>query len=102
MTLAFYEATTKPYMMPGGGQLNVGEIAGLDPQNPANAAAIANGTVVSSGAPPAFTPLPTQRVKFVATTMVQNSPPLYDVGDVATFLAPISAALIAAGLAVSN
>jgi hypothetical protein len=101
MSTNFYEAT-KPYVMPGGGVLNTGEIASLDPTNAANAVAIANGTVVASSAPAAPTPPATQRVKFVATTMVNNSPPLYDAGDIATFLAPISAQLIAAGLAVSN
>ena len=101
MTLAFYEAT-KPYMMPNGGMMDTGEITSLDPVNPANAVAIASGVLVSSGAPSAPSAAATQRVKFVATTMVNGSPPLYDAGDVATFLAPISTQLIAAGLAVSN
>jgi hypothetical protein len=43
-----------------------------------------------------------ERVKFVANVMVGGSQPLYVIGDIATFLAPISAGLIAAGVAVSN
>jgi hypothetical protein len=34
--------------------------------------------------------------------MVNNSPPLFNAGEIATFPAAISAALIAQGLAVSN
>jgi hypothetical protein len=103
MSLSFFEAVKNSYLMPTGGLLNVGEIAGLDPSPTGpNAAAIASGTVAASGAPPAFVAQPTQRVKFTAATMVQNSPPLYAPGEIATFLAPISAALIAQGLAVAN
>jgi hypothetical protein len=101
MSTGFYEAT-KPYMMPNGGVLDTGEIASLDPANAANQTAISNGTVVSSGAPPAFVSPAMTRIKFVATTMVQGSPPLFNAGEIATFPAAISAQLIAAGLAVSN
>jgi hypothetical protein len=101
MTTAFFEAS-KPYVMPSGGVLDTGEIASLDPTNAANMVAIANGTVVASSAPPAYVAPSLTRVKFVATTMVANSPPLYNAGDVATFPAAVSAALIAQGLAVSN
>jgi hypothetical protein len=101
MSLSFYEAT-RPYMMPNGGVLGPGEIAGFDPTNPANAVAIANGTLVSSSAPVPPTPVSPVRVQFKATTMVGGVPPLYDVGDIAGFPPAVSAALIAAGLAVSN
>jgi hypothetical protein len=102
MSLSYYEASKQPYMMPNGGMLGTGEIAGLDPTNAANAAAIASGILVSSGAPSAPSAPAVQRVKFVATTMVDNSPPLYDAGDIAGFPAAVAAQLIAAGLAVSN
>jgi hypothetical protein len=101
MSTAFYEFT-KPYMAPGGGVMNTGEIASLDPANPANQSAISSGVAVASGAPAAYVAPSMTRVKFVATTMVANSPPLYNVGDIATFLAGVSAALIASGVAVSN
>jgi DhnA family fructose-bisphosphate aldolase class Ia len=101
MTTAFFEAS-KPYVMPNGGVLDTGEIASLDPTNAANMVAIANGIVVSSSAPSAPSAPAMTRIKFTATTMVANSPPLFDAGDVATFPSAISAQLIAAGLAVSN
>lgn len=102
MALSFFEAN-RPYVMPNGGVLNTGEIAGLDPTVPANASAIAAGILVASGAPPAFVPLPTTRVKIVATqVMVNGVPPLYGNGEIVTFPAAVSAQLIAAGLAVAN
>jgi hypothetical protein len=101
MALSFFEAS-KPYMMPGGGTLGTGEIAGLDPTNPANAVAIANGTLVASGAPGVVTPVAPVRVQFKTAMMVGGSPPLYDVGDIAGFPPAGSAALIAAGLAIAN
>jgi hypothetical protein len=101
MSTAFYEAT-KPYVMPNGGVLNTGEIASLDPANAVNQTAISNGTLVSSSAPVPPTPASPVRVKLVATAMVNNSPPLFNAGEIATFPAAVSAALIAAGLAVSN
>jgi hypothetical protein len=90
----------KPYMAPGGGVMNTGEIASIDPVTAATL--IANGTAVSSGAPPAYVPPSLTRVKFTETTMVANSPPLYNAGEIATFPAAVSAALIAQGLAVAN
>jgi hypothetical protein len=87
-------------MMPGGGMAGSGENIGFDPVTAANF--IASGVAVSGSAPGAPTPPATQRVKFVATTMVNNSPPLYDAGDIATFPAAVSAALVAQGLAVLN
>jgi hypothetical protein len=91
---------TKPTMMPGGGMAGTGENIGFDPVTAANF--IASGAAAAGSAPGVPSPPATQRVKFVATTMVNGSPPLYDAGDIATFLAATSAALIAAGLAVSN
>jgi hypothetical protein len=91
---------TKPYMMPGGGVAGSGENIGFDAVTAANF--IASGVAAAGSAPGAPTPPATTRVKFVSTTMVNGSPPLYDVGDIATFLAPISTQLIAQGLAVSN
>jgi hypothetical protein len=91
---------TKPTMMPSGGMADSGENIGFDPTTAANF--IANGTAVAGSAPGAPTPPATTRIKFVATTMVQNSPPLFNAGEIATFPAAISAQLIAAGLAVSN
>jgi len=91
---------TKPTMMPAGGMAGSGENIGFDPVTAANF--IANGTAVAGSAPGAPTPPATQRVKFVATTMVGGSPPIYDAGEIATFLAPVSAALIAQGLAITN
>jgi hypothetical protein len=103
MSTTFLEFS-RPIMMPGGGMAGSGENIGFD--SVAQAAfistALASGAAVGGSAPGAFVPLPTTRVEFIATTMVNNSPPLYDAGDIATFLAPISAQLIAAGLAVSN
>jgi hypothetical protein len=99
MSTVFVEFS-KPYMMPGGGMAGTGEIASLDPATAATL--IANGTAVSSSAPSAPTPPATTRVKFTETTMVANSPPLYNAGEIATFPAAVAAALIAAGLAVSN
>jgi hypothetical protein len=99
MSTVFVEFS-KPYMAPGGGVMNTGEIASIDPVTAATL--IANGTAVSSGAPPAYVPPSLTRVKFVATAMVANSPPLFNAGEVATFPSAISAALIAQGLAVSN
>jgi hypothetical protein len=104
MSTAFFEAT-KPYIMPGGGVLGTGEIAGLDPTNAANMAAIASGTLVSSGAPPAYVAPVMTRVQFTGKTgpvMVNNSPPLYQAAEIATFPAAVAAALIAQGLAVAN
>jgi hypothetical protein len=91
---------SKPTMMPGGGVANTGEIIGFDPVTAASL--IASGVAVSSSAPVPPTPVAPVRVKFTETTMVANSPPLYGVGEIATFPAAISAQLIAAGLAVSN
>jgi hypothetical protein len=99
MATTFVEFT-KPFMMPGGGMAGTGESIGFDPVTAANL--IANGTAVSSSAPGAPTPPATTRVKFTATTMVANSPPLYNAGEIATFPAAISAALVAQGLAVLN
>jgi hypothetical protein len=90
----------KPYMMPGGGMAGTGEIASLDPVTAATL--IANGTAVSSSAPSAPTPPALTRVKMTTTTMVANSPPLYNAGEIATFPAAISTALVAQGLAVLN
>jgi hypothetical protein len=90
-------------MMLTGGVAGSGENVGFDPTTAANF--IASGVAAAGSAPGAFTPLPTQRVKFTDATgsiMVGGVPPLYNPGEIATFLAPISAALIAAGLAVSN
>jgi hypothetical protein len=102
MSTTFLEFS-RPTMLPGGGMAGSGESIGFD--SVAQAAfistALASGAVVGS-APGAFVPLPTTRVLFVATTMAIGSPPLYDAGEIATFLAPISAQLIAQGLAVSN
>ncbi len=100
MTNTTFVEFTKPTMMPAGGMAGSGENIGFDPVTAASL--IASGVAVSGSAPGAFVPLPTQRVKFVATTMVNNEPPLYNAGDIAGFLAPISAQLIAAGLAVTN
>jgi hypothetical protein len=102
MTLAFYQAVRGNFMMPGGGQLGCGEIAGLDPSNPINAAAISAGIIVPSGAPPAYVAPSMTRIKFTETTMVNNEPPLYDAGEVAGLPSAIAAQLIAAGLAVAN
>ena len=65
---------TKPTMMPGGGVAGSGENIGFDAVTAANF--IASGVAVAGSAPGAPTPPATQRVKFVATTMVNNSPPL--------------------------
>jgi hypothetical protein len=94
---------TKPTMMPGGGVAATGENVGFDAVTAGNF--IAQGVAASGSAPGAFVPLPTQRVKFTGLTgsvMVNGVPPLFNPGEIATFLAPISAQLIAAGLAVSN
>jgi hypothetical protein len=91
---------TKPYMAPAGGMIGSGEIVGFDPLTAANL--IATGVAVSSSAPGVVTPISPVRVKFTATTMVGNSPPLYDVGEVASFPPAISAALVAQGVAVLN
>jgi hypothetical protein len=102
MSTVFVEFS-KPYMMPGGGMAGTGEIASLDPVTAATL--IANGTVVSSGAPPAYVPPTMTRVQFTGKTgpvMVSNSPPLYNAGEIATFPAAVAAALIASGVAVSN
>jgi hypothetical protein len=87
-------------MAPGGGVMGTGEIVGFDAATAASL--IASGVAVSSSAPGAPTPPSLTRIKFVATTMVAGSPPLFDVGEVATFPSAISAALVAAGLAVLN
>jgi hypothetical protein len=102
MSTVFVEAV-RNFMMPGGGQAGTGEIVSLDPATAASR--IASGDAVSSGAPGAFVPAPTTRVKMTGargSIMVNGSPPLYAPGDVATFLSPISAALIASGDAVAN
>jgi hypothetical protein len=99
MSTVFVEFS-KPYMMPGGGVAGTGEIASLDPATAATL--IASGIAVSSSAPVPPTPVSPVRVKMTATTMVGGSPPLYDVGEIASFPPAISAALIAQGLAVSN
>jgi len=99
MSTVFVEFT-KPFMAPGGGVMNTGEIASLDPVTAA--ILIANGTAVSSGAPPAYVPPSLTRIKFTATTMVGNSPPLFNAGEIASFPPAISAAFVAQGLAVLN
>jgi hypothetical protein len=91
---------TKPTMMPAGGVAGTGEQVAFDAVTAASL--IASGVAVAGSAPGAPTPPATQRVKFVSTTMVNGSPPLYDVGDIATFPAAVSAALIAQGLAIAN
>jgi hypothetical protein len=99
--MSTFVETAKPTMMLTGGVTNPPEIIGFDPVTAA--AQIASGAGASVGAwsgPPA-----TQRVKFTGVTgpvMVNGVPPLYNPGEIATFLAPVSAALIAAGLAISN
>jgi hypothetical protein len=87
-------------MMPGGGVAGSGENIGFDPTTAANF--IANGTAVAASAPGVPTPPATTRIKFVATTMVQGSPPLFNAGEIATFPAAIFAALVAQGLAILN
>jgi hypothetical protein len=57
---------------------------------------------VAGSAPGVPTPPATTRIKFTTTTMVGGSPPLFNAGEIATFPAPISAALVAQGLAVLN
>jgi hypothetical protein len=102
MSTVFVEFS-KPYIAPGGGVMNTGEIASLDPVTAATL--IANGTAVSSGAPPAYVAPVMTRVQFTGKTgpvMVNNSPPLFNAGEVATFPAAVAAALIAQGLAVLN
>jgi hypothetical protein len=91
-----YMELTKNYMMPTGGTVGPGEIVGADP------VAIASGAGVPSGPPAAYVPPAVQRVKLTETQIVNNSPPLYDAGEIATFPAAVSAALIAAGLAIAN
>ena len=73
----------RPTMMPGGGMAGSGENIGFDAVTAANF--IASGVAAAGSAPGAPTPPVLVRVKFVSTTMVNNSPPLYDAGDVATF-----------------
>jgi hypothetical protein len=99
MATTFVEFT-KPTMMPSGGMAGSGENIGFDAVTAATL--IANGTAVSSSAPGAYVPPATTRVKMTTTTMVGGSPPLFNAGEIATFPAAISAALIAQGLAVSN
>jgi hypothetical protein len=109
--MANYMEIQKPYQQPSGGELGPGEIVGADNN------AIAAGFAVSNGAtgPAAFVPAATTRIQFTSTTripsnppayqganLICNNPPIYNVGEIGTFLSPISAALIAAGLAVSN
>ena len=98
--MSTYVETAKPTMMATGGVTSPPEIIGFDPVTAA--AQIASGAGASVGSWSGPSAPATQRVKFTATTMVNNSPPLYNAGEIATFLAPISAQLIAAGLAVSN
>jgi hypothetical protein len=99
MSTVFVEAV-KPFTMPGGGVLNPGEIASLDPVTAASL--IASGIAVSSSAPSAPSAPAMTRVKFTETTFVNNSPPLFDASEVATFPSAVSAALIASGAAVAN
>jgi hypothetical protein len=99
MSTVFVEFS-KPYMMPGGGMAGTGEIASID--SVIAATLIASGIAVSSGAPPAYVAPSLTRVKMTTTTMVANSPPLYNAGEIGTFPAAISAALVAQGLAVLN
>jgi hypothetical protein len=101
--MSTYVETAKPTMMATGGVTSPPEIIGFDAATAA--AMIASGAGASSGAPGAFVPLPTTRVKFTGLTgpvMVNGVPPLFNPGEVATFLSPISAQLIAAGLAILN
>jgi hypothetical protein len=89
--------------MPSGGVLDSGETASLDPVTAASL--IAAGIAASSSAPSAPTPPATTRIQFTGKTgpvMVNNSPPLFNAGEIATFPSAVSAALIAQGLAVSN
>jgi hypothetical protein len=99
MSTVFVEFS-KPYMAPGGGVMNTGEIASIDSVTAASL--IASGVAVSSSAPGPYVPPSLTRVKFTETTMVANSPPLYSAGEIATFPAAISTALVAQGLAVLN
>lgn len=99
MTIAFVEFL-RPYTMPGGGVAGPGEQIGFDSVTAANL--IAQGVAVSSSAPSAPSPPATTRIQFKSTMMVNNSPPLYNVGDIATFPAATSAALIASGAAIAN
>jgi hypothetical protein len=99
MAITFVEFKTN-YMMPGGGQAATGENVGLD--SVLATSLIASGVAAAGSAPGVPSPPATQRVKFVANVMVNNSPPLYVAGDIATFLAAVSAGLIQAGVAVSN
>jgi hypothetical protein len=89
---------SRPFMQPP--LYNAGEQVGFDPVTAANL--IASGVAVSSSAPSAPTPPATTSVKFTEPTMAGGSPPLYNVGEIATFPAAISAALVAQGLAVLN
>jgi hypothetical protein len=73
----------KPTMAPSGGMMGTGEIAGFDPVTAASL--IASGVAVSSSAPSAPTPPAMTRVKFTETAMAGGSPPLYNVGEIATF-----------------
>jgi hypothetical protein len=61
MSTVFVEFS-KPFMMPGGGMAGTGEIASLDAVTAATL--IANGTAVSSGAPPAYVAPAMARVQF--------------------------------------
>jgi hypothetical protein len=102
MSTVFVEFS-KPYMMPGGGMAGTGEIASLDPVTAATL--IANGIAVSSGAPPAYVAPSMTRIQFTGKAgaiMVGGSPPIFNAGEIATFPAAISAALVAQGLAVLN
>jgi hypothetical protein len=99
MSTVFIEFS-KPYIALTGGVMDTGETASFDPVTAASL--IASGVAVSSSAPSAPTPPATTRVKFTETTMVANSPPLYNAGEIATFPAAISAALVAQGLVVLN
>jgi hypothetical protein len=102
MATVFVEFS-KPYMMPGGGMAGTGEIASLDPVTAATL--IASGIAVSSSAPGAFVAQAMTRIQFTGKTggvMVNNSPPIFNAGEIGTFPAAISAALIASGAAVAN
>jgi hypothetical protein len=101
MSTVFVEFS-KPYMMPGGGMAGTGEIASLDPVTAATL--IASGIAVSSGAPPAYVAQAMTRVQFTGKTgsiMVNNSPPIFGPGEIATFPAAVAAA-VASGVAVLN
>jgi hypothetical protein len=111
MTATFVEFT-KPTMMPGGGLADTGENIGFDPVTAANL--IASGVAASGSAPGAYVLPALTRVKIVAPfipvgapiysagVFVGVSPATFFAGDITGLSTAIAAALIAAGLAVSN